>query len=62
LLRDHIDKENGVLLPLADAVLDSPAQLLLARAFEEIEAGSGASASIERAEAEVDRLAAALEA
>ena len=62
LLRDHIDKENGVLLPLAEAVLDSQAQLLLARAFEEIEAGSGAPASIERAEAEVDRLAAALEA
>jgi hemerythrin-like domain-containing protein len=60
LLRDHIDKENGVLLPLAEAVLDSQGQLLLARAFEEVEAGQGLSASIEHAEAEVDRLAAAL--
>jgi hemerythrin-like domain-containing protein len=62
LLRDHIDKENGVLLPLAEAVLDSQRQLLLARAFEEVAAGQGPSASLERAEAEVDRLAAALEA
>jgi hemerythrin-like domain-containing protein len=60
LLRDHIDKENGVLLPLADAVLDSQGQLLLARAFEEVEAGQGPRASIEHAEADVDRLAAAL--
>ncbi len=60
LLRDHIDKENGVLLPLADAVLDSQGQLLLARAFEEVEAGQGRRASIEHAEADVDRLAAAL--
>jgi hemerythrin-like domain-containing protein len=61
LLRDHIDKENGVLLPLAEAVLDSQGQLLVARGFDEIEAGQGPPASIERAEAEVDRLAAALE-
>jgi len=60
LLRDHIDKENGVLLPLAEAVLDSQGQLLLARAFEEVEAGQGPSASIDHAEAKVDRLAAAL--
>jgi hemerythrin-like domain-containing protein len=60
LLRDHIDKENGVLLPLADAVLDSQGQLLLARAFEEVEAGQGPAASLGPAEAEVDRLAAAL--
>lgn len=60
LLRDHIDKENGVLLPLADAVLDSQGQLLLARAFEEVGAGQGPAASIEHAETEVDRLAAAL--
>ena len=61
LLRDHIDKENGVLFPLADAVLDSPGQRLLARSFEEIEAEQGPSASVERAEGEVVRLAAALE-
>jgi hemerythrin-like domain-containing protein len=60
LLRDHIDKENGVLLPLADAVLDSQAQLLVARGFEKVEAEQGPAASIEHAEAEIDRLAAAL--
>jgi len=60
LLRDHIDKENGVLLPLTDAVLDSHGQLLLARGFEKVEAEQGPAAFIELAEAEVDRLAAAL--
>jgi len=60
LLRDHIDKENGVLLPLADAVLDPQAQLLLSRGFEKVEAERGPAAFIELAEAEVDRLAAAL--
>jgi hemerythrin-like domain-containing protein len=60
LLRDHIDKENGVLLPLAEAVLDSQAQLLVARGFEKVEAEQGLTASIEHAEAVVDRLAAAL--
>ncbi len=60
LLRDHIDKENGVLLPLTDAVLDSPDQLLLARAFEKVEAEQGAAASGVHAEAAVDRLAVAL--
>ena len=60
LLRDHIDKENGVLLPLTEAVLDSPAQLLVARGFEKVEAEQGLTASIEHAEAVVDRLAAAL--
>ena len=60
LLRDHIDKENGVLLPLAEAVLDPQAQLLLARGFEKVEAEQGPAAFIELAEAEVDQLAAAL--
>ena len=46
LLRDHIDKENGVLLPLAEAVLDSQAQLLVARAFEKVEAEQGLAASM----------------
>jgi hemerythrin-like domain-containing protein len=62
LLRDHIDKENGVLLPLAEAVLDPQTQLLLARGFEKVEVQQGPAAFIELAEAEVDRLAAALEA
>jgi hemerythrin-like domain-containing protein len=60
LLRDHIDKENGVLLPLTEAVLDSQAQLLIARSFEKVEAEQGPMASIEHAEAVVDQLAAAL--
>lgn len=60
LLRGHIDKENGVLLPLSEAVLDSQGQRLLARGFEQVEAEQGATASIELAEVVVDRLAAAL--
>lgn len=60
LLRDHIDKENGVLFPLAEAVLDSQGELLVARGFETVEADQGPAVSIEHAEAEVDRLAAAL--
>ena len=60
LLRDHIDKENEVLLPLSDGVLDSRAQLIVARGFERVEAEQGSAASLERAEAVVDRLAAAL--
>lgn len=60
LLRDHIDKENGVLFPLADAILDPPGQGQLARAFEKVEAELGRVASCEHAEADVDRLATAL--
>ena len=60
LLRDHIEKENGVLFPLAEAVLEERAQQALAREFETVEAELGRDASIERAEAEVERLEAAL--
>ena len=60
LLRDHIDKENGVLLPLAEAVLDPQGQLLVARGFEKVEMEQGPAAVLEQAEAAVDRLAAAL--
>ena len=60
LLRDHIEKENSVLFPLADAILDAPGQAQLARAFEKIEAEHGLAASSEHADALVDRLAAAL--
>ena len=56
LLRDHIDKENGVLFPLTDAVLDAGAQQALARDFETVEAEQGRDASIAHAEAEVERL------
>jgi hemerythrin-like domain-containing protein len=60
LLRDHIDKENGVLFPLAEAILDPQGQEQLARAFEKVEAELGRAASCEHAEADVDRLATAL--
>ena len=60
LLRDHIDKENDVLFPLADAVLETQTQQALAREFETVEAEQGRAASLEHAEAEVARLAAAL--
>lgn len=62
LLREHIDKENGVLFPLADAVLDEAAQRALQREFEAVEAEQGRDASIPQAEAAVERLAAALAA
>lgn len=60
LLRDHIDKENGVLFPLAEAVLEERALQALAREFDTVEAEQGRHASIAHAEAEVDRLGAAL--
>ena len=62
LLREHIDKENGVLFPLADTVLDEAAQRALQREFEAVEAEQGRDASIPHAEAAVERLAAALAA
>jgi hemerythrin-like domain-containing protein len=60
LLRQHIDKENGVLFPLADAVLDEGAQRGLQREFDAVAAEMGQDASIPRAEAAVERLVAAL--
>ena len=62
LLREHIEKENGVLFPLADAVLDDDAQRALQREYETVEAEQGRDASIPHAEAAVERLAAALAA
>jgi hemerythrin-like domain-containing protein len=61
LLRDHIDKENGVLLPLAETLLDPQSQLLVVRGFEKVEMEQGPAAVLEHAEAVVDRLAAALD-
>ncbi|HZP36383.1 MAG TPA: hemerythrin domain-containing protein [Methylomirabilota bacterium] len=60
LLRAHIDKENGVLLPLAEVVLDPQTQQRVARGFEDVETQQGPAAVLEHAEAVVDRLAAAL--
>jgi hemerythrin-like domain-containing protein len=56
LLREHIDKENGVLFPLAEAVLDEPVRQALAREFEALEIEQGREASIDHAEAAVERL------
>ncbi len=60
LLRDHIEKENGVLFPLTEAVLDERARQTLAREFAMVEAEQGRDASIEHAEAEMERLEATL--
>ena len=60
LLRDHIDKENGVLFPLAEAVLEERALQSLAQEFQSVEAEQGRDASIGHAEAEIDRLEAIL--
>jgi len=60
LLREHIDKENGVLFPLADAVLDEVAQRELGRDFAAILDEQGREASIPHAEAALERLRGAL--
>jgi hemerythrin-like domain-containing protein len=59
LLRDHIEKENGYLFPLADAVLDEPAQARLLREFARAEAETGIDGA--RAEAAAMGFAAALQ-
>ncbi|HET7340001.1 MAG TPA: hemerythrin domain-containing protein [Methylomirabilota bacterium] len=60
LLREHIDKENGIVFPLADAVLDPPAQSALQRDFDAVEAELGIAASPDAAERTVKDLAASL--
>lgn len=60
LLRDHIAKEDGILWPLAEAVLDEPLQQSLLREFRNVEAEQGRDASIDSAEAVVKELGAAL--
>jgi hemerythrin-like domain-containing protein len=59
LLRDHIAKENDVLFPLADAVLDERAVQEIRREFEAVGAELGRDASIAYAEAALARLDAA---
>jgi hypothetical protein len=58
LLRGHIDKENDVLFPLADAVLDDEAQVTLRRHFAAV--GPGPEAALAAAEQDVARLAGGL--
>jgi hemerythrin-like domain-containing protein len=55
LLREHILKENEVLFPMADAVLDGPVQQGLTREFAAVAAGS-----LAYAEGVLDGLAAVL--
>lgn len=62
LLRQHIAKENDIVFPLADAVLEEPVQQALRREFEGVEVALGPAASIDVAEAEVARLEVALRA
>ncbi len=61
LLRAHIAKENDVLFPMADAVLDDDGQRDLARAFEAADARQGMVASLVYADAALQALGAVLE-
>lgn len=62
LLREHIDKENGILFPLAEAVFEQTVMHELSRKFDTVEAELGAPATLEGGTAAVARLAAMLEA
>jgi hemerythrin-like domain-containing protein len=57
LLRDHIAKENGVLFPMADGMLDALEQAELLAAFDHVEADDLGSGVHERFLALVDGLA-----
>lgn len=60
LLRAHIEKENGVLFPLAEAVIDDAAQRTLGRAFMAVASALGREAEPGYAEAVLEGLAASL--
>ena len=62
LLRAHIDKENEIVFPLADSMLEDRAMQELQRAFESVEAEQGALATIAAATTALARLEAALDA
>ena len=61
LLRDHIDKEQGIVFPLAEAVLDEPAVEEVAHAFEIVETENSGAASLLGAAAALERLTAVLD-
>jgi hemerythrin-like domain-containing protein len=48
LLRQHIDKENGVLFPMADQMLGEPDQRALLGGFDKLEAGDLGAGTHER--------------
>jgi hemerythrin-like domain-containing protein len=56
LLRDHIDKENEVLFPLADAVLDERDQAEVCREFANLDAQLGEAACLDLARDALARL------
>lgn len=60
LLRDHIAKEDGIVFPLADSMLDDQAVAALAREFEAVEAEQGCEASSDDQEMVIKRLGEAL--
>ena len=60
LLRAHIDKENGILFPLADSILDDNARRALSRDFSAVADELGLDASLAGASAEVTAMAGAL--
>lgn len=57
LLRQHIQKEDQILYPMALQVLPATAQIELAGEFEDFEAAQGAESSLERMEALAHSLA-----
>jgi len=61
LLRAHIDKENGIVFPLAESMLDEQAMLGVQREFDALEAEQGAASSLVGAEAALGGLEAARE-
>ncbi len=60
LLRDHIERENGVLFPMADEVLSPEEHAELARRYAEVEARVVGPGVHERLLADLDRLEAAI--
>jgi hemerythrin-like domain-containing protein len=62
LLRGHIDKENEILFPLADAVLDERDQAGVSREFANTEVQLGEAACLARAQDAAARFTAAIEA
>ena len=60
LLRAHIDKENGVLFPIAEGVLDDETRQTLWRDFSAVADELGREASLAHASADLTALATAL--
>ena len=61
LLREHIEKENQILFPFADAIFDTPTQQVVRREFEAADHVNEPRLAMPLAEAVLERLAATLE-